>query len=285
MVRNKSSLLIDEPPLQVLPTLAVAIGLNEAIFIQQLHWLLSHSGKAVKGQEGKWIYNTAEEWHEKFPFWSVSTIKRIITGLRKEGLIKAGRFNRMTLDQTRWYTIDYEALNKKSPIGSDWHNGSGQVDTMTLGQSDPMLPEIKNTNQREKNNGGIDEPPQTTAAASPLPSPSGVVSLNGTGESAIWAALEKLNQGIRRGGGNPITGTKAIAARLAQRGVTIDEMRTAWKACKSNAENPVGAFVFWTREEYTPPPKKGFETKTDEQGNDVVWVDGQGWMTVTGSHV
>jgi hypothetical protein len=170
MVRNKSSLLIDEPPLQVLPTLAVAIGLNEAIFIQQLHWLLSHSGKAVKGQEGKWIYNTAEEWHEKFPFWSVSTIKRIITGLRKEGLIKAGRFNRMTLDQTRWYTIDYEALNKKSPIGSDWHNGLGQVDTMTLGQSDPMLPEIKNTNQR-KGKGGETAPPADTTPVPERPAP------------------------------------------------------------------------------------------------------------------
>jgi hypothetical protein len=148
-------------------------------------------------------------------------------------------------------------------------------------EEEPVLKEETKT----KNNGGVVVRDETTAAASPLPSPSGVVSLNGTGESAIWAALEKLNQGIKRGGGNPITGTKVIAARLAQRGVTIDEMRTAWKACKANAENPVGAFVFWTREEYTPPPKKGFESKTDEQGNHVVWVDGQGWMTVTGSHV
>jgi hypothetical protein len=33
-----SKLLIDEPPLQVLPTLAVRLGLEEAIFLQQLHY-------------------------------------------------------------------------------------------------------------------------------------------------------------------------------------------------------------------------------------------------------
>jgi hypothetical protein len=283
MVRNKSSLLIDEPPLQVLPTLAAAIGLNEAIFVQQLHWLLMHSGKAVKGQEGRWIYNTIAEWREKYPFWSERTIKRIVKELKGKGILRVGRFNKMAIDQTRWYSLNYEKLNTYSPIVTEWPNGQGQDGPITSGQNGPLLPEIKNTYQREKNNGGIDEPPQTTAAASPLPSPSGVVSLNGTGESAIWAALEKLNQGIKRGGGNPITGTKVIAARLAQRGVTLDEMRAAWKACKANAENPVGAFVFWTREEYTPPPKAGFETRTDEHGNRMVWVDGQGWMTVTRS--
>jgi hypothetical protein len=40
--RTTSRLLIHEPALQVLPSLAVAIGLNEAIFLQQLHyWLVS----------------------------------------------------------------------------------------------------------------------------------------------------------------------------------------------------------------------------------------------------
>lgn len=36
----KRSLLIEEPPLQILPSLAAAIGLNEAIVLQQLYWLL-----------------------------------------------------------------------------------------------------------------------------------------------------------------------------------------------------------------------------------------------------
>ena len=36
-----SKLLIDEPPLQVLPSLALKIGLNEAIILQQVHYWLN----------------------------------------------------------------------------------------------------------------------------------------------------------------------------------------------------------------------------------------------------
>ena len=38
-----SNLLTQEPPLQVLPSLAVAIGLNEAIVLQQVHYLLNYA--------------------------------------------------------------------------------------------------------------------------------------------------------------------------------------------------------------------------------------------------
>ena len=36
-------LLIDEPPLMVLPSLAAVIGLNEAIMLQQIHYWLGLS--------------------------------------------------------------------------------------------------------------------------------------------------------------------------------------------------------------------------------------------------
>lgn len=150
MSKNKSSLLIDETPLQVLPTLAVAIGLNEAIFVQQLHWLLNHSGKAVAGQEGVWIYNTIEEWHSKYPFWSARTIDRIIKGLKELSVLRVGRFNKMAIDQTRWYSIDYDVLNSLSPITTDWRDGLRQNGVMTLRQNGAMLPKNKNTYQREE---------------------------------------------------------------------------------------------------------------------------------------
>ena len=34
-------LLLDERPLQVLPTLAAIFGINEAIAIQQIHWVIT----------------------------------------------------------------------------------------------------------------------------------------------------------------------------------------------------------------------------------------------------
>ncbi|KRG13044.1 hypothetical protein ACA29_09250 [Lederbergia galactosidilytica] len=33
-----------------------------------------------------WMERTYEEWREDFPFWSIATIKRIFTSLKKQGL-------------------------------------------------------------------------------------------------------------------------------------------------------------------------------------------------------
>lgn len=110
-----NKLLINEPPLQVLPTLAVAIGLNEAIFVQQLHYWIENkkvAGKVVDGR--KWIYNSVREWREdNFPFWSDDTIGRAIKSLIKQGiLLTRNDLNNTEFDRTKWYTIDYGVLNR-----------------------------------------------------------------------------------------------------------------------------------------------------------------------------
>lgn len=106
-----SKLLIDDQPLQVLPALAESIGLNEAIILQQIHWLLSKSKNDFEGKY--WIYNTYEDWKENhFRFFSVSTIRRAIDKLESLKLIvSTSKFNRMKMDKTKWYTIDYDKLN------------------------------------------------------------------------------------------------------------------------------------------------------------------------------
>ena len=99
---------MDEVPLMCQPSLAVKIGLNEALFIQQLHYWLT-SSKVVR--DGKhWVYNTVDEWNKQFPFWSKATLKRTIASLEKMGLIQSANYNRISIDRTKWYTIDYEAL-------------------------------------------------------------------------------------------------------------------------------------------------------------------------------
>ncbi|UYL93785.1 DNA replication initiation protein [Geobacillus phage vB_GthS_NIIg9.7] len=105
-----NKLLFDERPLVVLPTLAVKVGLNEAIILQQLHYWLKDSKNVRDGYT--WVYNSYEDWHEQFPFWSVRTIKRIITGLENKGIIVSGCFNKMKADRTKWYRIDYKKLNE-----------------------------------------------------------------------------------------------------------------------------------------------------------------------------
>ena len=103
------SLLLNENPLIVMPTLAAHIGLNEAIILQQVHYWLLKSDKLEDGR--KWTYNSYESWREQFPFWSIATIKRTISSLEKQGLLISGNHNKASFDKTKWYTLDYSKIH------------------------------------------------------------------------------------------------------------------------------------------------------------------------------
>ena len=113
---KKSSLLIKEPPLVILPSLAQAIGLNEAIIVQQLHYWLENPKAGVIRDGEKWIFNTYEELRENFPFWSVATIQRIFSGLEKRGLIISAQLDARKHDQKKFYHLDYDELCKLDHI-------------------------------------------------------------------------------------------------------------------------------------------------------------------------
>lgn len=104
------NLLISEPPLQVLPSLAVKVGLKEAIVLQQFHYWLQRSGNNRDGY--KWVYNSYDEWHKQFPFFSKVTLRRTINSLEKQGYLVSGNYNKAGFDKTKWYRIDYQRLNK-----------------------------------------------------------------------------------------------------------------------------------------------------------------------------
>ncbi|MBZ8125615.1 hypothetical protein [Bacillus thuringiensis] len=117
-----SSLLFDEAPLLVRPEMAKRVGLNESIVIQQVHYWLENKRKSTKPKDlekertyrdGRfWCYNSYPEWQEQFPFWSQKTIERIFSNLEKNGILISGVFNEWKADRTKWYTIDYEALDR-----------------------------------------------------------------------------------------------------------------------------------------------------------------------------
>lgn len=108
-----NKLLIDDYPIQVLPKLAKEVGLNEAIFIQQLHyWTNGRTSKLIDGK--RWIYNTYKDWEENFPFWSNATIRRTISSCEKQGLIYVGNYNRAGFDKTKWYAVNYETVEGMS---------------------------------------------------------------------------------------------------------------------------------------------------------------------------
>ena len=122
-----SKLLINEAPLLVQPSLANAIGLNEAIFIQQLHYFCERSRHVFNGNQ--WVFNTYKQWCDVFPFWSEATVKRIISRLEKMDLVlSSSEFNQFNIDRTKWYRINYEKLAEIEQ----------QIFDSRLGQNDPI---------------------------------------------------------------------------------------------------------------------------------------------------
>jgi hypothetical protein len=114
-ITNTSKLLIQEHPLQVLPTLAVKIGLNQAIFLQKLHSLMLNNPNKI--DEKIWISVSYIKLEEMFPFWSRSTVILIVRSLEKSGLISStDKFNvrvqKNRINNTKWYTINYDCLPK-----------------------------------------------------------------------------------------------------------------------------------------------------------------------------
>jgi hypothetical protein len=105
-----SKLLISEHPLQVLPSLAISVGLNEAIVLQQLHYWMLKSNYIHDGH--RWVYNSYEQWQVQFPFWSIPTIQRIFTSLEKQNVIESSRLSAQVWNQCKWYTINYAILKK-----------------------------------------------------------------------------------------------------------------------------------------------------------------------------
>ena len=106
------SWLLARHPIIVNPDLAVGIGFNEAVIVQQLnYWLNSKNAKTVDGR--KWIYNTYDNWRkDNFPFWSISTIRRTFESLEKTKIVLTGNFNKKGFDKTKWYSIDENRLNE-----------------------------------------------------------------------------------------------------------------------------------------------------------------------------
>lgn len=108
-MNNRSHALINEPPLLVCPTLAVMYGLNEAMMVQQIHFWSSakNSGRVIDGRV--WVYNTAEEWQEQFPFLSLGTVVRVLKSIRDKGIVDS-----LILpgsDRTLHYAINYDKIN------------------------------------------------------------------------------------------------------------------------------------------------------------------------------
>lgn len=106
--------LFNKRPLVIRPALAKEVGLNGAIILQQVHyWCQRNEKKGQNQRDGyTWTYGSYQFWQSQFPWWSLSTVRRTLNSLEGSGLLVSGPFNRLQQDRTKWYRIDYEALDR-----------------------------------------------------------------------------------------------------------------------------------------------------------------------------
>lgn len=144
-----SKLLISEPPLQILPQLAVKVGLNEALVLQQLHyWLQQRATETFDGQV--WVKNTYERWRKyHFPFWSARTIQRIFNSLEEQGVVIS--VQREAYERQKLYRIDYAVMDKLASCNMpDWHDPSCQIGTMAEDDAEQDCPLDEESMQQKR---------------------------------------------------------------------------------------------------------------------------------------
>ena len=120
-METASPLLISEPPMQFLPTLASVLSTDCALFLQQLRYWMNHSSNIKDGR--RWVYNSVDEWRLQFYWMSRSTLKRVISTLKNfeyheetYHIIETRNLNADRTNQRLFYTINDSELRKLAVI-------------------------------------------------------------------------------------------------------------------------------------------------------------------------
>lgn len=102
------SLLLDESPLVIQPSLVRRFGVGEAAILQQLHyWLL----RAQNSHDGHiWAYKTYAEWSDETGM-STKAVRGALKKLRDVGVVVSIDSPVDPHDRTLWWRIDYRKVN------------------------------------------------------------------------------------------------------------------------------------------------------------------------------
>lgn len=152
------SLFIDKDKI-VMANMELGVALNsldEAIVLNQLNYWIERNKDANRNfRDGHyWVYNSYEAWRKQdFPVWSATKIKRIFTSLEGKGIVLSANYNKLAIDKTKWYTIDYDKLKKfieeyskgQNETPTDQDETSKDADDQSTGQNDQTLDQSERT--------------------------------------------------------------------------------------------------------------------------------------------
>ncbi|HFQ7060655.1 TPA: hypothetical protein ACYR8W_000189 [Citrobacter freundii] len=216
------SMLFNFRPLVINPELAMRIGLNEAIVLQQVNYWINDKEQGVIHAGRRWVFNSYESWVKQFPFWSADTVKRAFTSLVKQGCLDVEQLNKSLHDRTNYYAINHDCglLNDAEQVPSS--NGANCPDRQA---HDAPMDEGKNarsltvtttkTTTETKSIGASADAP----APAPEPAPARSAKQDYSPEfETTWQAYPK-----RAGGNSKAAAYKAWKARLKD-GVKPEDM-------------------------------------------------------------
>ena len=112
---KRSSQCLYDNLLYINTSLACLLGLNDAVFLQELQYSMSptdpHEFEKTFHEGRWWICRSVASFKAvNFRFWSESTIRSIIARLTKKGILITGHLAQDPMNRRNWYAIDEEAL-------------------------------------------------------------------------------------------------------------------------------------------------------------------------------
>lgn len=289
----QSSLLIDEPPMLMLPSLAKALkSADKAIMVQQIHYWLQIKRKANDARafhDGRWwVFNSIQQWHDQFIWMSERTIRRNLDELAKMGIIIVSRFNNKAFDRTKWYTLNYDLLDQLAQgfqkPQSDAFSDSGQSNRPTWPQQPSnMAP----TSVQVDLNNRSGWPQQASRLTKPIPentskTTSKTISKTSSSSSAYAANSEYIHSNAtassltadddagRTQSGQPLTQSPATASPAQPQQPAVQPQRP------QRQSQPSG----WTE----PADPTGPDSLADPNGMNAifrVWADLWNWPNST----
>lgn len=220
-----SSLLINERPLVVQPSLVRAIGLARALIVQQLHWRLENEvSREIDGH--RFISDSYSQWAETvFPFWTPETIRKYFVDLEKNGLVISIQPDQF--DRTKSYRLNhdklrtYELLVHAFPQAEILPNRSGNTDRFNAVQVSASDAEDHTASLKDKNLKSLNK----TNTENPQPAP------KAGGISAKSRQIEEVFEFWKETTGHnksklDTKRRRLIDARLTD-GFTVEELKAA----------------------------------------------------------
>ena len=98
---------------------AIKYGVEKAILLQHIRfWCVQNEGKKDNLHDGRvWMYQSVEDMHKHYPYWSTHKLHRMLKSMEDEGLILSGNYNKIGYDRTKWYSINLHSANPPNGTG------------------------------------------------------------------------------------------------------------------------------------------------------------------------